>query len=144
MLTKSPAPLSPKPVARTDDAPTAPRLIEVRPQRRRKAAPPVYRTVRVIELPRLAQTLRRRQVREPDAEAERLIAAIDGLAPDWPEVAVVEIAGGDGLKTRHAVFPDLVLIGAHVAPDWTPGAEPREALSALADALERFAAAHGR
>lgn len=115
---------------------------------RQDRAPRVFETVRIIDLARFRQSLRRqRSAMEAkggdfavaSAVRSRLLVLLDelytGAATRWPDVVVVRRPDTGVIETNYALIGDTIFLGAHLSDDWSEGKESDRFYATLFDAL---------
>jgi hypothetical protein len=111
-------------------------------------APRVYETIRIIDLARFRQSLRRHrsllEKKGGDYTATfparaRLLALLEthylGSSTIWPDVVVIRRPESGVIETNYAILGEAIFLGAHLSADWTEGRETDRFYETLAAAL---------
>lgn len=137
-LTPEPGPETPASVTRLRfEAPQRPE----RPQR-------LFETLRVIDLARFRQSLRRHKTIIEKKGGDYALAAppraallvlldarYQGSATRWPDVVVIRRPETGVIETNFAILGDTIYLGAHLSPDWAEGRESDRFYTTLHEAL---------
>lgn len=131
----------------TESAPAVTSLRFEAPQRVERV-PRLYETLRVVDLARFRQSLRRHKAvlakkgsdyADAAPARARLLELLEsqyrGPTTRWPDVVVIRRPATGVIETNFAILGETIYLGAHLSADWSEGRESDRFYDTLGEAL---------